>query len=188
MMFNLPENFKTNWKIIQQKIKSPHFFVAVSGGVDSMVLVNLLIQNQIIFTILHCNFQLREQESDGDEDFVIQFSLQNNIPYFVKKIKIKNDEEVVNGIQEKARTLRYQWFGEIMKNYENAFLLTAHHKNDVIETFLHNLFRGTGINGLSGIDEINFIQKIIRPFIHFYKEEIIHYALENNIIFREDSS
>lgn len=187
-MFNLPENFKTNWKIIQQKIKSPHFFVAVSGGVDSMVLVNLLIQNQIIFTILHCNFQLREQESDGDEDFVIQFSLQNNIPYFVKKIKIKNDEEVVNGIQEKARTLRYQWFGEIMKNYENAFLLTAHHKNDVIETFLHNLFRGTGINGLSGIDEINFTQKIIRPFIHFYKEEIIHYALENNIIFREDSS
>ena len=187
-MFNLPENFNINWKIIQQKIKSNHLFVAVSGGVDSMVLTNLLIQNQIKFTILHCNFQLRGQESNGDEDFIIQFSTQNNIPYFVKKINIKNEGEVVNGIQEKARTLRYQWFQEIMNNYDNAFLLTAHHKNDSIETFLHNLFRGTGINGLSGIDEINYTQKIIRPLIHFYKEAILHYALEKNIIFREDSS
>ena len=187
-MFNLPENFNINWKIIQQKIKSNHLFVAVSGGVDSMVLTNLLIQNQIKFTILHCNFQLRGQESNGDEDFIIQFSTQNNIPYFVKKINIKNEGEVVNGIQEKARTLRYQWFQEIMNNYDNAFLLTAHHKNDAIETFLHNLFRGTGINGLSGIDEINYTQKIIRPLIHFYKEAILHYALEKNIIFREDSS
>lgn len=159
-------------------------FVAVSGGVDSMVLVDLLQKSDIKFTILHCNFNLRAEESEAETQFIRNFGKQNNIPYVIRYFETKKYAEKQKlSIQLSARELRYNWFKQ---EVGDGFLLTAHHADDNLETFLINLSRGTGIEGLTGIPEQN--DYIIRPLLPFSRNEILDYAKENRVEWKEDSS
>ncbi|MBW7871064.1 MAG: tRNA lysidine(34) synthetase TilS [Flavobacteriia bacterium] len=159
--------------------------LALSGGVDSMVLAVLLIRSGVKFSAAHCNFQLREKDSDDDEEFVRSFCSQNKIELFVKKFDVEEFMKSGNySTQMAARELRYDWFEQLID--ENGFdlLLTAHHLDDSVETFLINLSRGSGIAGLLGIQKHN--QKIFRPLLNYSKKEIVDFAVENNIAWRDD--
>lgn len=178
--------------------------LAVSGGVDSVVLCELCHLAGFDFTIAHCNFQLRGEESERDEMFVRDIGEKYKIDVKVRKFETeKFAEENKLSIQEAARKLRYEWFDEIVKselskqkNSSNAdaihhspftiHLLTAHHADDNNETLLMNFFRGTGLHGLTGIPEkAGYIR---RPLLGFTKEELIGFAKENNLSYVEDSS
>lgn len=163
------------------------FFIAVSGGIDSMVLVHLFQHFRFEFGLLHCNFKLRGDESDADMRFIHDYAEANNLQLkigFFETEKIAKEMKV--SIQVAARELRYQWFYEQMEENNVDFVATAHHLDDCLETFLINLSRGTGLEGLTGIPEQN--DKIFRPLLPFSREEIEDYATKNNIKWREDSS
>ncbi|SDQ72068.1 tRNA lysidine(34) synthetase TilS [Flagellimonas zhangzhouensis] len=161
--------------------------VAFSGGLDSVVLAHLCVGNKMEIALAHCNFNLRGEESDGDEDFVRQLGSKLGISVFVEHFETKQfaeDQRV--SVQMAARELRYQWFEELLKIEGFDFVLTAHHADDSLETFIINLSRGTGIEGLSGIPEVN--GNLVRPLLEFSREEILAYADANEIKWREDSS
>ncbi len=163
------------------------FFIAVSGGIDSMVLVHLFQNIGFPFAILHCNFQLRGKESDGDMDFVRNYADKFEIPWSMGHFDTKSyAKEMKVSTQVAARELRYDWFDEQLAEKEFDYLLTAHHADDSLETFMINLSRGTGLDGLLGIPATN--DAIIRPMLIFTREEIESYAKENEIQWREDSS
>ena len=170
---------------------NPHkecdFLLAISGGVDSMVLANLFLTNNLNFSIAHCNFQLRGKDSDDDEVFINKWCSENNIRLYNKKFSTEDYcKKNKITIQMGARELRYEWFRELIKKENHDFIVTAHHLDDQLETFIINSIRGTGIDGLAGIpDRIN---KIIRPFLMIPKEQIIQFSKENKISYREDSS
>lgn len=161
--------------------------VAVSGGVDSMVLLHLLEKNNLNISVAHCNFQLRGEESNEEEYFVENYCLNHNIQFFSKKFET-NTYAMNNklSIQLAARELRYNWFESLLNENGFNFILTAHHLDDQVETFLINFTRGTGIEGLTGIPAIN--NKIIRTLLPFSREEILMYAKDFNLEWREDSS
>jgi tRNA(Ile)-lysidine synthase len=168
-------------------LKEKKLFIAVSGGIDSIVLVDLLHKLEYEIAVLHCNFSLRSAESDGDEAFVKSFCKERNIEVLVQKFDTKQfASDYKLSIQVAARKLRYDWFYEQLENRNFDFILTAHHLNDSLETFLINFSRGTGLDGLTGIPAQN--DKIIRPLLPFSREEIELYAEENAIQWREDSS
>jgi tRNA(Ile)-lysidine synthase len=161
--------------------------LAVSGGLDSMVLVHQFKELGYDISIAHCNFNLRDEESDADEQFVRKYAEDNNIKLFVTNFNTRLfAEDTKQSIQISARQLRYSWFAELLQQNDLDFLLTAHHLDDSIETFLINFTRGTGLEGLTGIPEIN--DKIVRPLLPFTREEIETYAKSNDITWREDSS
>ena len=167
--------------------KECNFVLAISGGVDSMVLANLFLINNLNFSIAHCNFQLRGKESDDDELFIKKWCSEKDIKLYNKKFSTedycKNNKLT---IQMGARELRYEWFRELIDNEKHDFIVTAHHIDDQLETFIINSIRGTGIDGLVGIpDKIN---KIIRPLLMSSKDQIIEYSKVNKINYREDSS
>jgi len=167
--------------------KECNFVLAISGGVDSMVLANLFLINNLNFSIAHCNFQLRGKESDDDELFINKWCLEKDIKLYNKKFSTedycKNNKLT---IQMGARELRYEWFRELVDKEKHDFIVTAHHIDDQLETFIINSIRGTGIDGLVGIpDKIN---KIIRPLLMSSKDQIIEYSKVNKINYREDSS
>ncbi|MEP6927328.1 MAG: tRNA lysidine(34) synthetase TilS [Ginsengibacter sp.] len=184
--------------------KNDNLIIAVSGGVDSIVLCELCKQAGFNFKIAHCNFQLRGAESDRDEMFVQSLGNKLDTTVFFKKFDTeKHAEENKVSIQVAARDLRYNWFDELTATTDNrqpitdnqhqitniqhsTFLLTAHHANDNIETVLMNFFKGTGIKGLRGI--LPKQGKIIRPLLFARKEELILFANENNLAFTEDTS
>ncbi|MEN2416418.1 tRNA lysidine(34) synthetase TilS [Flavobacterium mesophilum] len=162
-------------------------FLAVSGGLDSMVLLHLLRQLPYEIAVLHCNFQLRGLESFGDQEFIQNYCAQNNIPFFTTQFDTQAfAEDYKLSTQVAARELRYNWFYELLEEQNFDYILTAHHADDNLETFIINLTRGTGLDGLTGIPEQN--DKIIRPLLPFSREEILKYAEENKIEWREDSS
>lgn len=161
--------------------------LAVSGGVDSMVLLHLYFSLKLDFAVAHCNFQLRGTESDLDEKLVADFCIKNNIPFFVERFDtMQFVENRKTSIQIAARELRYNWFKQICIDQNYQFIATAHHLDDQAETFLINFTRGTGIDGLVGIPEKN--ENIIRPLLSFSREDILKYAIENEIAWREDQS
>lgn len=161
--------------------------LALSGGVDSMVLAHLLLKHPITFSVAHANFQLRGSDSEADQTLVEDFCNQHQIPCFVQRFyTLTYAEQKGISIQMAARELRYQWFETVMQENGLELLLTAHHADDSLETFFINLGRGTGIKGLLGIPEQN--EKIFRPLLAFSKDEILHYAEVKSIAFREDSS
>ena len=167
--------------------KECNFVLAISGGVDSMVLANLFLINNLNFSIAHCNFQLRGKESDDDELFINKWCSEKDIKLYNKKFTTedycKNNKLT---IQMGARELRYEWFRELIDKEKHDFIVTAHHIDDQLETFIINSIRGTGIDGLVGIpDKIN---KIIRPLLMTSKDQIIEYSKVNKINYREDSS
>lgn len=168
------------------QLKDKKLLLAVSGGVDSMVLLDLLNKLRFNICVVHCNFQLRGTESDGDEMLVKEICQDSYIPYFIEKFDtLEFAKENKLSIQLAARKLRYDWFQEII-SLGFDYVLTAHHLDDNVETFLINFTRGTGLEGLTGIPAQN--GNIIRPLLPFSREEIENYANENKIQWREDSS
>lgn len=161
--------------------------LATSGGLDSMVMAHLFHQLDYTIALAHCNFQLRGLESFGDQKFVQEYADANDIPVFITQFDTQafaNDYKL--STQVAARDLRYNWFYELLETEDFDYVLTAHHADDNIETFLINLSRGTGLDGLTGIPAEN--GSVIRPLLLFSREEITNYAKENKIEWREDSS
>ena len=168
-------------------LKDKKLLLAFSGGMDSMVLVHLFQKLNLNFALAHCNFQLRGAESDGDENFVKDYAKHNNITFFITKFDTSNySKENKLSTQVAARNLRYNWFNEILEQEKFDYIVTAHHADDVAETFMINLSRGTGLDGLTGIPSQN--GNIIRPMLPFSRKEIENYVLENKLKWREDSS
>lgn len=161
--------------------------LAVSGGIDSMVMTDLFSKIDLKFGIAHCNFQLRDKESIRDENFVKEYALKNKISFHNKRFNTE-DFALENkiSIQMAARDLRYKWFEEIRKEHNYDLIALAHNQDDVIETFMINLARGTGIRGLTGIMTKN--GNLIRPLLFANRLGIENYQKENNILFVEDSS
>lgn len=161
--------------------------LAVSGGIDSMVLLHMYAAAGYKPAIVHCNFHLRGEESDGDENFVKSISRDMGLDFYHQGFDTEQSAvESGISIQMAARNLRYQWFEEIRKRHGYNFIATAHNQDDVIETFFINLSRGTGIRGLTGIPVRS--GKIIRPLLFASRESIIKYAAIHDIRYREDSS
>ena len=168
------------------QLKDKKLLLAVSGGIDSMVLLDLFYKLRFDICVVHCNFQLRGKESDGDEMLVREICQDRYIPYFIETFEtLEFAKENKLSIQLAARKLRYDWFQEII-SLGFDYVLTAHHLDDNVETFLINFTRGTGLEGLTGIPVQN--GNIIRPLLPFSREEIENYAKEYNIQWREDSS
>lgn len=161
--------------------------LAVSGGIDSMVMTHLFLQTGYNTGIAHCNFTLRAGESDGDTEMVSKYAVEHNIPFYSVRFDT-NAFAKKNGlsVQMAARELRYTWFEEIRKENGYDSIAVAHNLNDNIETLIINLTRGTGIAGLTGMRPVS--KRIIRPLLFATRKDIIEYSNANQIIFREDSS
>ena len=172
--------------IILDQLKNKSVLLAHSSGVDSCVLAHIFLNKKINFSVAHCNFQLRGEESYNDLLFVKDWCKKNKIPFFYKTFDTKKFREYKKiGIQEAARDLRYQWFALLMNKNNFQVLTTAHHLNDQFETFMINITRGSGIHGLLGIPSN---KKCIRPLNDVSKKDILKFAKENKIQWREDSS
>jgi len=168
-------------------IKNKKLLLASSGGLDSMVMVDLFDKLPYEIAMAHCNFQLRGLESFEDQSFVQNYAENNEISLFVTQFDTENfAKDYKLSTQVAARELRYNWFYELLETKKFNYILTAHHADDNLETFLIHLVRGTGLDGLTGIPSHN--DKILRPLLVFSRQEIEQYANENNIAWREDSS
>lgn len=168
-------------------LKGKKLLLATSGGIDSMVLLALCHQLNLDIRVAHCNFQLRSAESDEDEKFVKSQCEMLDVLVYVNQFDTKKFAETQKlSIQLVARNLRYEWFNTLLINNEYDYILTAHHLDDSLETFLINFTRGSGLDGLTGIPQQN--GTIIRPLLAFSRNEIEAFAKENNIKWREDSS
>jgi tRNA(Ile)-lysidine synthase len=182
------ENIKRN-DLFTEKDK---LLLAVSGGVDSVVLCELCKQAGYDFDIVHCNFQLRDEESERDEQFVKELGKKYGAEVWVKKfLTAIHAEGSKISIQEAARDLRYGWFIQKAAAMEHesgkkVSVLTAHHADDNVETVLMNFFRGTGLHGMTGIPKSYY--SVRRPLLPFSKEELIAFAKENKLDWVEDSS
>ncbi len=161
--------------------------IAVSGGIDSVVLCDLFHKAGFVFGIAHCNFKLRGNESDNDAKFVEEFTKKHELPFHSISFETqKYAKDQCLSTQMAARNLRYEWFEKIRNEYKYAAVATAHHKDDKVETLFINLFRGTGLPGLHGI--LPRQQNLIRPLLFADKKQIVDYKNEYQLIFREDSS
>lgn len=166
-------------------LKQQPTLLAVSGGIDSIVMVHLFHNLGLPAGIAHCNFGLRGEESDGDEAFVHDIATRYNFPFFVTRPDVKTLAKSASiSTQMAARELRYEWFEKIRQESGYRWIATAHHANDSLETLLLNLARGTGLAGLTGIAPVS--GNLIRPLLYSNRAEISRYARENDILWRED--
>ena len=169
------------------ELKQEKFLLACSGGIDSMVLVHLCKALNFQFSMAHCNFQLRGRESELDEVFVLATAATEEIAVYVRAFDVtKYMNEQKQSLQMAARELRYTWFNELMQEKGYKTLVTAHHADDNLETFIINLSRGTGIEGLKGIPSKTANKS--RPLLPFSRSEIEAYAKLKGIKWREDKS
>ena len=161
--------------------------LATSGGLDSMVMAHLFSTLNFDIALAHCNFQLRGNESLEDQFFVQNYAEANDIPVFITQFDTQSFAiDYKLSIQVAARELRYNWFYELLEKENFDYILTAHHADDTIETFLIHLIRGSGLEGFTGIPAQN--ESIIRPLLAFSREEISNYAAANVVQWHEDSS
>ncbi|WP_250437030.1 tRNA lysidine(34) synthetase TilS [Hanstruepera flava] len=183
-MFNrFTEHIESNFPFL----KKGKLLIAISGGLDSVGLTHLCHQLKLKISLAHCNFNLRGAESDADEEFVLNLAENLDVEVFVESFDTESyakDRKL--SIQMAARELRYKWFTELAEQLHYDYILTAHHADDNLETFLINLSRGTGLDGLVGIPELN--DSIARPLMPFSRDDILHYAQQHKIKWREDSS
>jgi len=180
---------------VRQFITQQHLFaiptdtvlVAVSGGLDSVVLLDTLYRLGVPLAVAHCHFGLRGDEADADEQFVRKLAKQYEAPYYGEFFQTKAFAER-EGIstQMAARLLRYRWFEQVRAANGYAVIATAHHRRDAAETMLLNLTHGTGLAGLHGIQAKH--GHVVRPLLACAKDDIYDYVVENRLIWREDAS
>ena len=183
MLQKFKQHLHQNFPFLEDK----KLLIAISGGIDSVVLAHLCSQLNLNFSLCHCNFNLRGQESDDDEAFVTSLAKTLKTPVYTtsfetEKYATKNKVS----IQVAARDLRYTWFYKLLDTNGYDYVLTAHNTNDNLETFIINLTRGSGLEGFTGIPPVN--QKSVRPLLAFSRDEITLFAIKNGIIWREDKS
>jgi tRNA(Ile)-lysidine synthase len=185
---NIVKKFREFFK--ERNLLQSTFLAAVSGGIDSVVLCELCRQSGIQFSIAHCNFQLRGEESERDEQFVRDLATKYGVDVQVKHFDTSAyAEQQKISIQEAARELRYDWFVELRKAMGFSATLLAHHADDNIETLMMNFFRGTGLRGLTGMPEGNLDEKFfLRPLLKVRRAEITQFAKDNGLHWGEDSS
>ena len=160
-----------------------NYLLAVSGGADSTVMATLFHEAGLQFAIAHCNFHLRDTDSDRDMQFVQELAARWNVQVLVREFDTLNIQKSSGkSVEMVARELRYKWFEEILTGFDH--LVTAHHANDAAETQLLNLTRGTGLRGLCGIPPVN--GKTIRPMLPFTAKEIRQYAEDHHIAYVDD--
>ncbi len=191
-------NFLEQFKhfILKEDLFHPKdkLLLAVSGGVDSVVLCELCKQAGYDFSIAHCNFQLRGEESNRDEQFVKELANKYGVEFFTKTFDTTTiAKEQKTGIEETARHLRYEWFLELTTadkqktgNPKPTYILTAHHADDNIETVLMNFFRGTGLKGMRGI--LPKRGRLVRPLLFAYRRDIEAFAAQQQLAFVTDST
>ena len=168
-------------------LQDDHLLLAISGGPDSLCLFFILKKLGYNIELAHCNFSLRDKESDQDEEFVRRLANKYKLKCHVKRFdtyRYAKSKKV--SIQMAARDLRYKWFYDLLQENNLDFIITGHHRDDNIETFLMNLIRGAGVRGLSGIKPKN--NKVVRPLLEISKKEIKQFLVENNIEYRYDRS
>lgn len=169
--------------------KDEKILVAVSGGRDSMMLLWLLHQLSYPIEIAHCNFQLRGEESDADEQLVHGFAVDNGIPIHVQRFDTAGYAAAHKlSIQIAAREMRYAWFERLRMERGCKVIAVAQHMNDSVETVLLNLSRGTGLQGLQGILPLRDDSHVVRPLLFLQSEEITVFVHNQGIPFRDDSS
>lgn len=161
--------------------------VGLSGGADSITLLDLLHKQGYYCIAAHCNFHLRNEESNRDFIFAHSQANARKIPFFHIDFKT-NEYAQARGLSTEmaARELRYNWFAELKQREKADFIAVAHHADDCIETFLINMSRGTGIKGLSGIKPKQ--GDIVRPLLEFTKKDILDYIKENHLEYVDDST
>jgi tRNA(Ile)-lysidine synthase len=168
-------------------LKDKKLFLACSGGVDSMVLLHLLVKAEFQVSVLHVNYHLRDEDSNGDEQFVKSTCEKLTLPFYSKSADTKKIlREEGGNLQDVARKIRYHWFLEITDQDADNFILLAHHNDDQVETFFQHIARKSGIIGLAGMLQNH--NQIIRPLLNFSKKEILEYAKTSEILWREDVS
>lgn len=181
------EDFKNHIDNHFPELFQNKFLLACSGGLDSVVLAHLCSLSELDFSLAHCNFKLRGKESDEDENFVRELAKKLGKYLFVKDFETLDyarDQKV--SVQMAARELRYEWFNELMLQNNFKTLVTAHHADDNLETFMINLSRGTGIKGLTGIPTRT--RSMARPLLPFTRKQILKFANSSNLAWREDQS
>lgn len=186
---NLPAAFQSHTRNKNLFPAQAKLFIAVSGGVDSVVLCHLCSLAGYDFTILHCNFKLRGGDSDKDEQFVLELAKQLQAPVRIMQFATADyAREQKLSTQMAARELRYNWFKQVMETERtrDCFLLTAHHKDDDVETMLMNFFKGTGMAGIKGIPEKQ--ERVVRPLLFATKKDLLAHASLYNLTWVEDAS
>lgn len=182
----LVDNIESSFYHLLRNHNAEHYYLAVSGGCDSMVMLSLFKKQKRPFTVLHVNYHLRGEESDGDEAFVRQFCEDNSIPFYVLSHKLSSDLKDGGNLQNLARKVRYDFFKSYLSKHESAILCLAHHQDDQEEGFWMAMARGGGLRAMSGMN--TFKKPFLRPFLKHRKIEILNYARVQNIKWREDLS
>ncbi len=186
-MIKLADIFKSYIEDNNLATHDDKILLTVSGGVDSMVLMHLFSTSGYNVGVAHCNFQLRGEESEEDEVLVQEQADKFDIPCYNKRFEtLAEMERTGESMEMAARRLRYEWFYELCEEHGYTKIAVAHHADDSIETFFINLFRGTGLRGLTGINK--HFGKVIRPLSFASRKDILEYAVSRHIPFREDSS
>ncbi len=187
MTHTLSHNFVQVIEQLDADFLQRKYLLAVSGGADSMALLALAHQHRLNGLVAHCNFHLRGAESDGDEAFVRKWAEKLNFPLFQVDFQTAEYAQTHGiSIQMAARDLRYNWFESLRKAQQCDYILLAHHRDDLVETMLINLTRGTGLKGLTGMDVQN--GSLLRPMLKNSRADILDYLRQQSIDFREDSS
>lgn len=181
------ERFVSQINVLSKQPATKNYLLAVSGGIDSCVLMHLFYKSGFHFSVAHCNFQLRGEESETDQRFVEALANQYGAPFHTTRFNTTQySKEKGISIQMAARDLRYAWFEEVLLQQGYDFIVTAHNANDDAETMLLNLSRGTGLRGLVGMRPIH--NHILRPLLFASRKEITDYSRDHELNWREDSS
>ena len=186
-MVNLVERFQKYIADNRLLSAGDRILLAVSGGVDSMVMMSLFARCGYSAAVAHCNFQLRGRESDEDDILVAEESARLGLVCHCRRFDTASEmERTGDSMEMTARRLRYDWFHELCDAHGYTVISVAHHIDDSIETFFINLLRGTGLKGLTGIKKQR--GRIVRPLMFATRKEITEFAVQEGIPYREDSS